>query len=227
MIQILFLLLLAFSSSNNGNLTFGFTATARHHHHHRNNPLARAATTRNFRSATRRTTAPSSRSALSSSSSSPQSELEGEENLKALFERAVVLQRMGGRENLEEALASYERFIKAAKSTEQDPKTYAEVYINMGAIYLKEAPFKDRQLAMDCFLQAIQHRKVGTAYVNLALLTLQGASESLDLDVGTKALDGAQEFCEKALELNQDPRSVAMANKLLKDIEKMNKLVGR
>ena len=54
--------------------------------------------------------------------SSPQQVLDGEENLKALFERAIVLQRTGGRENLVEALKSYERFIKAAKSTNQDLK---------------------------------------------------------------------------------------------------------
>ena len=159
-------------------------------------------------------------------SSSPQQTLDGEENLKALFERAVVLQRTGGGSNLQEALKSYERFIKAAKSTNQDPKMYAEVYVNMGAIYLKE-PLKDREMAIECFLQAIQHRKVGTAYVNLALLTLQQGSESRDPEVGRKALDGAQEFCEQALELNQDPRSVAMAKKLMGDIETMNRRMGR
>jgi tetratricopeptide (TPR) repeat protein len=160
------------------------------------------------------------------SMSSPQQVLDGEENLKALFERAVVLQRTGGRENLVEALKSYERFIKAAKSTNQDPKMYAEVYVNMGAIYLKE-PLRNREMAIECFLQAIQHRKVGTAYVNLALLTLQQGSESRDPQVGQKALDGAKEFCDKALELNQDPRSVAMAKKLLQDIQRMNQQMGR
>ena len=37
-------------------------------------------------------------------------ELDGDENLKALFERAVVLQRSGA---TSEALEAYERFIKA------------------------------------------------------------------------------------------------------------------
>lgn len=175
---------------------------------------------------TQHTTSPQSSLAVLSMSS-PQQELEGEENLKALFERAVVLQRTGGPENLEEALGSYERFIKAAKSTKQDPKMYAEVYVNMGAIYLKETPLKDRQMAMECFLQAIQYRKVGNAYVNLALLTLQEGSQSRDPQVGIKALDGAKEFCESALELNQDPQSVAMAKKLLGDIQKMNQQMGR
>jgi tetratricopeptide (TPR) repeat protein len=160
-------------------------------------------------------------------SSAQQQELDGEENLKALFERAVVLQRTGGTENLEEALTSYIRFIKAAKSTNQDPKMYAEVYVNMGAIYLKETTLKDRQMAMECFLQAIEYRKVATAYVNLALLTLQEGSQSRDAQVGIKALDGAMDFCEKALELNQDPRSVAMAQKLLQDIQNMNQQMGR
>ncbi|KAL3941736.1 MAG: hypothetical protein SGBAC_003948 [Bacillariaceae sp.] len=175
---------------------------------------------------TQHTTSPQSSLAVLSMSS-PQQELEGEENLKALFERAVVLQRTGGAENLEDALGSYERFIKAAKSTKQDPKMYAEVYVNMGAIYLKETPLKDRQMAMECFLQAIQYRKVGNAYVNLALLTLQEGSQSRDPQVGIKALDGAKEFCESALELNQDPQSVAMAKKLLGDIQKMNQQMGR
>ena len=46
-------------------------------------------------------------------------ELDGDENLKALFERAVVLQRSG---STSEALVFYERFIKAAHHKTWNPK---------------------------------------------------------------------------------------------------------
>jgi tetratricopeptide (TPR) repeat protein len=144
-------------------------------------------------------------------------ELDNDENLKALFERAVVLQRSGSHM---EALEEYERFIKAAKSTKQEPKKYAEVFVNMGAIQLKS---KNREMAKHYFKEAIKYRKIGTAYVNLALLALQEGSQSGDPQVGLNALREAKDLCEKATELEEDKQSVATAAKLLDDIDIMLK----
>jgi tetratricopeptide (TPR) repeat protein len=142
-------------------------------------------------------------------------ELDNDENLKAIFERAVVLQRSGSHM---EALEEYERFIKAAKSTNQDPKKYAEVFVNMGAIQLKS---KNREMAKHYFKEAIKYRKIGTAYFNLALLVLQEGSQSTDPQVGLNALKEAKDLFEKAIELEDDKQSVATAAKLLDDIDIM------
>ena len=147
---------------------------------------------------------------------SPKMELDNEDNLKALFERAVVLQRSG---STEEALQQYEMIIKAAKSTEQSPKIYAEVFVNMGACELKlhNNPTKAKQY----FQNALQYRPIGTAYVNLALLTLKEGSQSTDPQVGLKALTEAKELCEQATALQDDPQSIATSQKLLQDIDNM------
>ena len=142
-------------------------------------------------------------------------ELDGDENLKALFERAVVLQRSG---STSEALVFYERFIKAAHHTNVEPQKYAEVYVNMGAIEIKS---KNREMAKHYFKEALKHRKIGTAYVNLALLSLQEGSQSIDPRVGMKALTEAKELCQQATDLNDDPQAIKMATKLLKDIDTM------
>lgn len=150
-------------------------------------------------------------------------ELDNEENLKALFERAVVLQRSG---SFVEARTEYERFIKAAKSTKQEPKTFAEVYNNIAAIELRS---KNREMAKHYFKEALKHRKIGKAYVNLALLTLQDGSKSTDPRVGLSALAQAKELCEKALELDEesDQQAASMASKLLTDIEAMKSQMER
>jgi tetratricopeptide (TPR) repeat protein len=144
-------------------------------------------------------------------------ELDNEESLKALFQKAVVLQRSGSHD---EAREEYERFIKAAKSTNQAPKTFAEVYNNLAAIELRS---KNREMAKHYFQEALKHRKLGNAYVNLALLALQEGSQSLDPRVGLSALAEAKELCEKALELKNDKQAIAMAEKLLSDIDEMQK----
>lgn len=88
----------------------------------------------------------------------------------------------------------------------------------MGAIEIKS---KNREMAKHYFKEALKHRKIGTAYVNLALLSLQEGSQSSDARVGVAALTDAKELCQKAAELNDDPQAIAMATKLLKDIDVM------
>lgn len=148
-------------------------------------------------------------------------ELDNDENLKALFQRAVVLQRSGSHL---EALEEYERFIKAAKSTHQEPEKYAEVFVNMGAIQLK---MKNREMAKHYFKEAINNRKIGTAYVNLALLALQEGSQSTDPQAGLTALTEAKDLCELATELKDDKQSLSAAAKLLQDIDIMLKQMDR
>ena len=88
----------------------------------------------------------------------------------------------------------------------------------MGAIEIKS---KNREMAKHYFQQALKHRKIGTAYVNLALLLLQEGSESSDPRVCVAALTDAKELCQNAAALNDDTQAKNMATKLLKDIDFM------
>jgi len=65
-------------------------------------------------------------------STNPKFDLIEDVPLNQIFQKAVVLQRMGDRTG---CLAEYERFITVAKSNDVDPCLYAEVYANIGAIY--------------------------------------------------------------------------------------------
>jgi tetratricopeptide (TPR) repeat protein len=89
-----------------------------------------------------------------------------DEPLSSRFQRAVVLQRAGDHRS---ALTEYQTFIKAAESCDVSPELYAEVHVNMGAIYTK---LKDRNKAKQNFQKALFHRQLGSAHVNLALLAL-------------------------------------------------------
>lgn len=144
--------------------------------------------------------------------------LENEEPLSVIFQRAVVLQRSGDHK---EALKEYELFIKAAEQCDVSPVMYAEVHVNIGAVYVKE---KNTGKARYHFEKALQHRQVGTAHVNLALLALQQGSKTINPTSGYSALKDAKIHCEKAIELNDNEQSKSAALRLLEDI---NKILGK
>ncbi len=146
--------------------------------------------------------------------------LADDEPLSARFQRAVVLQRAGDHTS---ALKEYETFVKAAEQCEISPSTYAEVRVNMGAIYAK---LRRREEARESFEIALKYRDIGSAHVNLALLILAEGQQSTDPRVGIRALNEAKEHCETAVELNDDVHSVNGATRLLGDIEKMLSQMG-
>jgi tetratricopeptide (TPR) repeat protein len=138
-----------------------------------------------------------------------------DEPLSARFQRAVVLQRSGDHLS---ALKEYQTFVKAAEQCELSPSTYAEVHGNIGAIYTKLRQIDE---AKKHFKIALSYREIGSAHVNLALLTLSEGQTSSDPSDGIKALKTAREHCRKAADLNDDVNSVNTAKKLLRDIETM------
>ena len=146
--------------------------------------------------------------------------LADEEPLSSKFQRAVVLQRAGDHES---ALKEYETFVKAAKQCDVSPATYAEVHVNMGAIYTK---MKRRGEARKNFEIALEFRELGSAHVNLALLTLSEGRLSTDPKVIKQSLNDAKNNCEKAIRINDDVSSVNSARRLLGDIKKMLDQVG-
>ena len=91
----------------------------------------------------------------------------------------------------------------------------------MGAIYLKKGKAKE---AAEQFNNALKYRQIGMAHVNLAVLNLQQATSSITIPTGEEAiqyLTTAKDHCDKAVNLNDDPRTVETANRLLSDIDKM------
>ena len=145
--------------------------------------------------------------------------LADDEPLSSRFKRAVVLQRAG--EHLS-ALKEYEMFINAAKQCDVSPTKYAEVLVNVGAIYTK---IKQNDKALQYFKDAVRYRDdIGSAHVNIALLTLSEGQASMDNNVRRDALVKAKEHCLKAVSINDDVYSVNSAIKLLKDIEKLLQL---
>lgn len=154
---------------------------------------------------------------------SSKTELENEEPLSVIFQRAVVLQRSG---SYVEALDEYELFLKASAQCDVEPSQYAEVYGNMGALFLRQRNFEEARHHLQ---QALIHRpKLGAAHVNLAVVALQQAANmepSSTLEEqgqnGIKFIEQAEQHCQDALDANADPRSVAMAKRLLEDIDRM------
>ncbi|KAJ1455204.1 hypothetical protein M885DRAFT_617359 [Pelagophyceae sp. CCMP2097] len=122
-------------------------------------------------------------------------------SLQAQFERALVLQRCG---DVDGALEEYDTFIAAAKQLNVSQKDYAEVLTNKGALHVKKG---ERKTARQCFEDALAGRNVGSAHVNLALL-----------DIADRDVESARRRCLVAVELRDDPRTVATAQKLLADI---------
>ena len=155
--------------------------------------------------------------------SNPRSiEKDNEEPLSVIFQRAMVLQRAG---SYDEALKSYELFCRAAEQCNVDKSQYSEVLINMGAIYLKKGDNNSKEQAKHYFTTALKYRQNGMAHVNLAVLNLQQATSSsittTDLTEEIKCLKTAKDHCDKAIKLNDDPRTVQTAKRLLSDIENM------
>ena len=128
--------------------------------------------------------------------------LEQEEPLSVIFQRGLILQRSG---QYTQALQEYKFFVKAAEQCDVPAAMYAEVHVNMGAVYLRQQQQQQntntnttttkntttttnqhhRDRAKHHFLVAIQSRPLRTAYVNLALLLLQeGTSSSSSSSAG-------------------------------------------
>jgi tetratricopeptide (TPR) repeat protein len=148
-------------------------------------------------------------------SSSSKAVKEHEEPLSLMFQRAVALQRSGA---TDECLKEYETFIKAATQCDVSPIMYAEVLANMGAVWMKRG---DAAKAQEHFHMALQHRQLGTAHVNLALLALQQGSKTMDSSKGMDALQKAKTHCQQALQLKDDLQSRMTAERLLRDIDRM------
>jgi tetratricopeptide (TPR) repeat protein len=159
--------------------------------------------------------------------------------LNQIFQKAVVLQRMGDRTG---CLAEYERFITMAQSHDVHPSLYAEVYANIGAIYAMQASASSstdvnkitrkelREKAKYSFQEAVKYRpSLCSAYVNLSLLLLSegkelGNTPSEQIQV-KELLREARQCCERALGLDNDvdERSRSLAYKLIGDIDKLMK----
>lgn len=158
-----------------------------------------------------------------SNTGGPTSEKDQEEPLITSFERAVVLQRAGQHD---EAMKEYEFFLQAAGQCQDvvEPRMYAEVYGNMGALHLKRREYAEAKASLET---ALRYRpKFGTAYINLAVVELQVASrvQTTSQEQAKVAMDQiqqAKEYCQDALDCNSDPKSVTTAKKLLHDIETM------
>ena len=150
--------------------------------------------------------------------------------LNQIFQKAVVLQRMGDRNG---ALQEYNHFLKVAETHDVDPSLYAEVYANTAAIYAMQGKAGDndckemRAKAIEAFQQALKYRpSLGSAWVNLALLQLAEGKElgANEQDKVKGVLKEARSCCERALGLdNDDERSRSLANKLIHDVDTMLK----
>lgn len=146
--------------------------------------------------------------------------LENEEPLSVIFQRGVVLQRSGDHEG---ALKEYKLFIKAAEGCGVSPDMFAEVHVNIGAVYFKDIENED--LAKHHFELAIGYRPVGTAYVNLALIALRKGASSGNSDpaTGRACLEEARTNLETAIELGDTEQSKMAAIKLLEDVKAITK----
>lgn len=144
---------------------------------------------------------------------------ENEEPLSVMFQRAVVWQRAG---QYEEALNEYKLILQAAQQCQVAPAQYAEVHVNLGALYLR---LKDATQAKVHFETALEHRPdLGTAHVNVAVLNLQELSTVQNKMTGIELLDKAQWHCQQVLALSEEEKGQqehTVATRLLRDIEKM------
>eukprot|EP00536_Pseudo-nitzschia_multiseries_P002849 jgi/Psemu1/184473/e_gw1.39.87.1 len=142
--------------------------------------------------------------------------LENEEPLSVIFQRGLVLQRSG---DYNGALKEYKFFIKAAEGCGVSPEMFAEVHVNIGAVYFKEIENED--LAKHHFELAIQYRPIGTAYVNLALIALRKGSQAgaSDPATGRVCLVEARSNLEKAIGLNDSEQTKMAAIQLLEDVD--------
>lgn len=155
------------------------------------------------------------RSYTSFLSKSEKINLADDEPLSSRFQRAVVLQRAG---DYLGALGEYETFIKVAKSCYVNSEAYAEVHVNMGAIYVRMKKFNQ---AKSNFLAALSYRDMSSAHINLALLALSEGQKSSNSIDGIKALETARMHCQRAIEIDDDNNATQLAKKLMSDFEEM------
>ena len=146
--------------------------------------------------------------------------LDNEEPLSVIFQRGVVLQRSGDHEG---ALKEYKFFVKAAEGCGVSPDMFAEVHVNIGAVYFKDILNED--LAKHHFELAIGYRPIGTAYVNLALIALRNGSKAgaSDPAAGRACLEEAKSLLEKAIELDDTEQTKTAALRLLEDVQAIMK----
>ena len=144
---------------------------------------------------------------------------ENDEPLSGLFQRAVVWQRAGDYQN---AMQEYKLILKTAQQVDLPLEQYAEVHVNLGALYLRLQDHAEQ--AKHHFTTALRHRPMAVAHVNLAVLLLQELKHVQDRQRGQEMLQEAKEHCQTALTLkneNDGQQAQAMATRLLVDIEKM------
>jgi tetratricopeptide (TPR) repeat protein len=138
-------------------------------------------------------------------------------SLSAQFRLGVTKHRAGDADG---ALEAYEVFISAAEEHGTTSHTFAEVLVNMGALHAQR---RDRSAARASFERALECRPLSSAHVNLALLSLAEGSAAASADgmqgtMPVNAVRAAKEHCRSAIELGDDERSVAMAERLLGDM---------
>lgn len=169
-----------------------------------------------------------------------------DEPLSFRFQRAVVLQRAG---EYTDALQEYQMFVKAAESCNVSPELYAEVHVNMGAIFMKWKNWSEARTNFEKALNYREDNNMASAHVNLALLTLaegrqqaamssssslsQASSQKEMNDISRQCLKQAWGHCKQALSsVNQDDDDMVhsatrmAATRLMRDIEAMLKQIG-
>ena len=138
-------------------------------------------------------------------------------SLLAQFNLGLTRQRAGDADG---ALEAYSVFIAGAEDSGAPPYTFAEAHANVGII---QAQQRDHAAARASFERALSYRPLGSAHVNLALVCLaegaaaaaeDGRSGSIPVDM----VKEATEHCRAALALDDDPNSVATAERLLGDM---------
>jgi len=135
-------------------------------------------------------------------------------SLQSTFDTALALQRAGDPAG---ALARYELFVQAAEQCDVPPVTYAEVLVNMGTIYARR---QEAVPARDLFERALRSRDIGSAHLNLALLDLAAGAEPISGHMRIDVLERAEKHCRRTIELRDDPNSFAVAQRVLRDIER-------
>jgi tetratricopeptide (TPR) repeat protein len=123
-------------------------------------------------------------------------------SLKDMWDRALTLQRAG---QLDEALDAYEDFLSAADQNGVPPASTAEALGNVGAIHLRRRNLPAARASLEA---SLEHRELGSTLANLAIAALQAGDV---LEARTRA--------RAARHLDDDPGSVALAERILRDIE--------
>jgi tetratricopeptide (TPR) repeat protein len=140
-------------------------------------------------------------------------------SLSKIFNTALALHQSGDHH---EAVVQYELFLEAAKSVGAPDESLAEVHCNLGQIKARKG---DRFGAKESFMEALRHRSLATAHVNLALLLLaegetqiSGSKKSVLISV----LEDARDHCEAAIASvdGTSERTVETAKRIVADISR-------